>query len=74
MSSLSRAFIGDSPEAIAEYKTGISNAIMALGEQSGFGSCADASLKFRKEHGGKDVILDWYKFAALKERIKKQDS
>lgn len=70
LGEMSRAFIGETPEAIASYKEDLFKTITAKGESAGFGAIADVTTEFRRSSiGGRDRILDWYKFNTIKKKV-----
>lgn len=67
LNEIGRAFIGDTPEEINQYKDGLFRHIVSNGESLNFEDTVEESIKYRRSKAP-DKILDWHKINAIKSK------
>lgn len=67
---MAKAFIGDTPEEINRYRTGLVEILKAQGESLDFARTAALSMEYRRSKAP-DRILDWHKFKSVKAKQEK---
>lgn len=70
---MTKAFIGDTPEEIHNYRDGLFKMLTMQGESSSFDNTADLSINYRRSKAP-DRFLDWQKFKIIKAKQEKKAS